>query len=320
MYAQYCTYAEGLLALDKDNKWVSCLAQDWRWLDDRTIEFRLRKGVTFHNGQEFNGDAVLINWEAYKRMTRPRPLRFLVLPDETTLEIIDKYLIRFTFPKPDGLAFVRLRYFFQFAPDFFKKHRFEEGNWGYLPRAGPWGTGPFELVEGVTLFAKSSERLVLEAYEDYWDIHYPRVRKVIFENSLIGDRQKATRLCRETDGNVDIVSHIRPLETLHVAESKFAKVVKSKDVTLMMGYEPIDVLKSNLTILAQETDASINHYIPRIWTRRQFELLDPSARNLEYYVEMCAFIERQVNLGRHTIGAFFEQRFGIQPFTKRYRS
>ena len=101
-------YAEGLLALDKDNKWVSCLAQDWRWLDDRTIEFRLRKGVTFHNGQEFNGDAVSINWEAYKRMTRPRPLRFLVLPDETTLEIIDKYLIRFTFPKPDGLAFVRL--------------------------------------------------------------------------------------------------------------------------------------------------------------------------------------------------------------------
>jgi ABC-type transport system substrate-binding protein len=59
---------------------------------------------------------------------------------------------------------------------------------------------------------------------------------VIFENRLIGDRQEATRLCRETDGNVDIVSHIRPLETLHVAESKFAKVVKSRDITLMMGF------------------------------------------------------------------------------------
>jgi peptide/nickel transport system substrate-binding protein len=34
---------------------------------------------------------------------------------------------------------------------------------------------------------------------------------------------------------VDIVSHIRPLDTLQVAESPFAKVVKSKDVALLVG-------------------------------------------------------------------------------------
>ncbi len=43
------------------------------------------------------------------------------------------------------------------------------------------------------------------------------------------------RLCRETEGAVDIVSFIRPLDTLKVAESKFAKVVKSRDGMLLFG-------------------------------------------------------------------------------------
>jgi ABC-type transport system substrate-binding protein len=59
---------------------------------------------------------------------------------------------------------------------------------------------------------------------------------VIFDNTLIGDRKEAMRLCRETEGMVDIVSHIRPLDTLKVAESRFAKVVKSKDVTILHGW------------------------------------------------------------------------------------
>ena len=52
---------EGLVTIDKDNKVVPCLARRWRWIDDQTIEFRLRRGVTFHNGEEFDADAVKIN-------------------------------------------------------------------------------------------------------------------------------------------------------------------------------------------------------------------------------------------------------------------
>ena len=43
------------------------------------------------------------------------------------------------------------------------------------------------------------------------------------------------RLCREAEGSVDIVTDIRPLDTLKVAESKFAKVVKSRSSTLLYG-------------------------------------------------------------------------------------
>ena len=37
-------YAEGLVILDKDNNRVPCLAKEWKWINDRTIEFRLRHG------------------------------------------------------------------------------------------------------------------------------------------------------------------------------------------------------------------------------------------------------------------------------------
>jgi len=125
--------------------------------------------------------------------------------------------------------------FIQIAPAFFEEHEFADNNWAFLPEAGPWGTGPFRLVEGSVGWAGSSDRLVLEAYEDYWDPRYPKVQRLIFDNTLIGDRKEAMRLCRETEGSVDIVSAIRPLDTLKVAMSKFAKVMKSRDVTWLRG-------------------------------------------------------------------------------------
>jgi peptide/nickel transport system substrate-binding protein len=229
------SYAEGLVTLDSDNKVVPCLAEDWRWIDERTIEFKLRQGVTFHNGEKFNAEAVKVNWEEYKRMKTPRPARFLVPPDETIFDIIDEYTVRFSFPEPDGLSFPKFQWFLQIAPAFFKDHQFDEGNWGYLSQPGPWGTGPFKFVEGGLRYGIPSDRIVLEAFEHYWDRRYPKVERVIFDNTLIGKREEAMRLCREQEGTGDIVTGIRPLDTLKVAESRCAKVVKSKDVSVLRG-------------------------------------------------------------------------------------
>jgi ABC-type transport system substrate-binding protein len=76
----------------------------------------------------------------------------------------------------------------------------------------------------------------LEAYEDYWDPRYPRVSRIIFDSTLSLNRKEAMRRCTEEEGKVDIVSHIRPLNTLRVAESAFAKVVKSRNVTRLGAY------------------------------------------------------------------------------------
>jgi peptide/nickel transport system substrate-binding protein len=229
-------YAEGLVTLDKDNNWIPCLAENWRWLDDRTIEFKLRRGVLFHNGEEFNAETVRVSWEQYRDMEYPRVNRWNRVPDETKFEVLDKYRVHFTMPQPHALAFVKFDWFFQIAPAFFKENKFDEQNYGYFPEAGPWGTGPFEVVEGSLRYGKPSERVVLKANENYWDLRYPKIQRVIFDNVLIGDRDGAMRLCRDTEGVVDIVSNIRPLDTLKVAESKYAKVVKNKDCTWIAGW------------------------------------------------------------------------------------
>jgi peptide/nickel transport system substrate-binding protein len=185
---------ECLITKDKDNNWVPCLAEDWRQIDDRTIEFKLREGVRFHNGERFNAETVRINWEAYRKMKFPWGMKHCEIPDETEFEIIDEYMARFTLPRRDGLVMIKFWSSAQFAPAFFSEHRFDEYNWGYLREAGPWGTGPFKLVEGGVALFGASDRVVLEAFENYWDRRYPKVQKVIFDNRLIGDRKTAMRI------------------------------------------------------------------------------------------------------------------------------
>jgi len=142
----FLNYCEGLVTLDKDNNMVPCLAEDWRWVNDRTIEFRLREAVRFHNGEKFDAGAVGANWEAYRSMETPRFDPSFVIPDETVFEIINDYTVRFTFPEPDGLALVKFSVFVQIAPAFHKEHKFKEKNYGRLPKPGPWTTGPFKLA------------------------------------------------------------------------------------------------------------------------------------------------------------------------------
>jgi peptide/nickel transport system substrate-binding protein len=91
------------------------------------------------------------------------------------------------------------------------------------------------LTEGRALFAKQSDIAVLEAHKEYWDRKYPKIKKIVFENSLMGNRHEAMRLCRDTEGAVDIVNYVRPLDALKVAKSPFAKIVKSSDVVALTG-------------------------------------------------------------------------------------
>jgi peptide/nickel transport system substrate-binding protein len=83
-------------------------------------------------------------------------------------------------------------------------------------------------VEGVTTFDKRSDRIVLEANTDYWDhTRLPRVQRIVFDNTL--SPKEALELVKTGEGRVDLVNELRPLETLRVAESPFAKVVKQRE-------------------------------------------------------------------------------------------
>ncbi|MFU8778502.1 MAG: ABC transporter substrate-binding protein, partial [Roseovarius sp.] len=51
---------DGLVYRDPiTNEFSGNLATSWEWVDDVTLEFKLREGVTFHNGEAFNADDVV---------------------------------------------------------------------------------------------------------------------------------------------------------------------------------------------------------------------------------------------------------------------
>jgi peptide/nickel transport system substrate-binding protein len=82
-------------------------------------------------------------------------------------------------------------------------------------------------VEGFSIPNKRSDRVVLEANLNYWDMsRFPRLKRIIFDNTL--ELQEAVELVKTGEGRVDLVNQLRPLETLRVAQSPFAKVVKAR--------------------------------------------------------------------------------------------
>lgn len=100
---------EHLIDYDKNGGLEPRLATGWRWLDDRTLEFILRQGVRFHNGEVFNADIVKLNWEENTRLKQPFSSgSYMNFKPGSRLEIIDPYTIRFVFPATDGGALARL--------------------------------------------------------------------------------------------------------------------------------------------------------------------------------------------------------------------
>ena len=58
---------EGLLAFNEQTEIVNVLATDWSVSDDALVyTFKLREGVTFHDGEPFNAEAVKAVWERGK--------------------------------------------------------------------------------------------------------------------------------------------------------------------------------------------------------------------------------------------------------------
>jgi peptide/nickel transport system substrate-binding protein len=84
-------------------------------------------------------------------------------------------------------------------------------------------------VDGFSLPDKRSEQVVLEANLAYWDTaRFPRLQRIIFDNTL--SQKEAVELAKTGEGQVDLVTGLSPLETLRVAESPFAAVVKNRGV------------------------------------------------------------------------------------------
>ncbi len=121
---------EHLIEFDKDGKLVPRLASSWRWVNDRTIEFTLRQGVRFHNGEVFDAEVVKLNWEQNTRLRQPHIVgNYLNFKPGSRMEIVDRQRVRFSFPEPDGGALAKVSAIHMGNRQFYRELGWGEEHW-----------------------------------------------------------------------------------------------------------------------------------------------------------------------------------------------
>ena len=101
---------EELVRVDKEGHTIPALATGWKWIDDRTVEFKLRRDVMFQDGEKFNAKVFRRSFDEVQRWDNPHPPgSFLNFAKTTKLDVIDDYTVRFTFPEADSSSMMKFR-------------------------------------------------------------------------------------------------------------------------------------------------------------------------------------------------------------------
>jgi peptide/nickel transport system substrate-binding protein len=208
---------DNLVERDYSGKLVPMLAESWSFPDPNTIEFKLRQGVTFHNGEPFNAASVKFSIDRLLDPTTSSPLvgawpRSLQGTEAAAaraqlVEIVDDSTVRFHLPQPDATIFDALAvsaamlpptYYSQNSEDFLATH--------------PVGTGPYIFVESVR-----DDHTTLTRNPNYWGVDTykgsPLVQTVVFRP--VPD--PGTRVADLLNGTADMIVDVAPddLDTLN---------------------------------------------------------------------------------------------------------
>ena len=132
---------ESLVEWDAKLNQRPALAESWKVVDPRTIDFTLRKGVKFHNGKEVTAADVKYSVEGWLNPPLPGAVTTVnQVPSIESAEVRSKYVVRFRMKKPDARLFGFLAWtrYSAIVPE----GMYQQVNAG---REGI-GTGPFKLV------------------------------------------------------------------------------------------------------------------------------------------------------------------------------
>lgn len=153
---------------DKVAPLVPQLATHWEVdeTDPRKWVFHLREGVKFHDGSEFNADAVVFNFEKVFNDQAPqydaRQAAQVVarLPAYESIQKIDDYTVEIMTKTPNAMFINQLPFMFMSSPAHWEALN---GDWEAFEK-NPSGTGPFKLDVLVP-----RERAELVPFAEYWD-------------------------------------------------------------------------------------------------------------------------------------------------------
>jgi ABC-type transport system substrate-binding protein len=175
------------------------LAESWEVSDDGLLfTFELREGVKFHDGTDFNADAVKFSFDRQFVESHPYfdhgPWKYWGYMDMSNIvdriEVVDDYTVAFHLQRVEAPFLANLAMDFAAIVSPTAVQEFDEE----FP-SNPVGTGPFEFVSWT-----KDDNIVLDANEDYWG-EGPYLDRVILR--VIPDA--TARYLALKNGEVDVI-------------------------------------------------------------------------------------------------------------------
>ncbi len=180
----------GLVKYDKDgNKIIGDLAESYRFEDNRTLVFNLRRGVKWHDGAPFSARDVVFT---YEKINDPS----VISPYTSTFRMVESvtapngHTVRVVYKEPYFKALET--WMMGMLPEHLLK---DEKNMMSSPfNLHPVGTGPYRLGK-----LEFSKRIELTAFEAYFE-HRPKIDRIEFH--VIPDPM--TRFLMLKAGQIDL--------------------------------------------------------------------------------------------------------------------
>jgi len=198
----------GLLKFDRNGSIVPDLAESWRFEDNRTLLFKLKKGVRWQDGRPFGAKDVRFtyDWMMSDKVVTPYKSDFKYVK---SVEVLDNRTVRIRYTQPYFKALSI------WMTGLLPEHlwRGEKDPMRSRLNKLPVGTGPYKMTKPFGI----NERIVLEANEDYFE-HPPFIKRQIYH--YIGD--PSTEFMMLKAGKLDI-GGLSPIQINRQVDEAFRK-------------------------------------------------------------------------------------------------
>jgi peptide/nickel transport system substrate-binding protein len=211
-----------LIHQDAQQRLVPGLASEWAAIDDTTWEFKLRRGVRFHDGTPFDAEDVVASLKRVAWVPNS-PSAFTIYTRAVAETIVvDSHTIRFRTARPAPLLPTDLA-----AVNIVSRRHAESPTGEFNQGRAAVGTGPFRFVE----FAPG-DRLVLARNENYWGLkpHWNRVTLRIITNP-------SARTAALLAGDVQLIDQVQTADLPRLrahAQTSLARITSNRLIYLAL--------------------------------------------------------------------------------------
>ena len=215
-----------LVTRDAQGQFQPALALSWSNPDPNTWQFKLRQGVSFHNGEPFDANAVKFTFERALDPNFKAPY-YSRIAQIKAIEVVDKDTVNFKTEQPFPTMLYSL--YEQAFPAAIVPPKYVAENGPDALARKPVGTGPYRFVEW-----RKDDRVVMEANPAYWG-GAPKIKTVTWRPIP----EVRTRIAELKSGGVDIIGDVPPedIPSLDRGDTKIANV--ASEVLYFFGFDTL---------------------------------------------------------------------------------